>query len=265
MAVDSTKSIAENYAKYAQFFTTESADLANTETFYELLLAEMTNQDPLEPTSNTEFISQLATFSSLQNQSNALAYQQSAYATSLTGKTVTVATSDGTGLKIDTGVVTAVDLSDGENIEITVNGKRYALNKVMAVNSTEQTKAEETVSVNGDGAYATSLIGKQVTVVENNVIDQGTVDYIEVQDGLFTVVVNGLAYDLSSVVRVANPSKSSAAEDEAADEIAAEKTRETDTSILEAQNEEIAAAPEDEEDIADLVDEEEQALLDLFS
>lgn len=201
--VDSTQSIAENYTKYAQYFETETNDLANAETFYKLLLAEMTNQDPMEPTSNTEFISQLASFSSLQNQTNALTYQQSAYATSLAGKTVTIASSTGTGLAVDTGVVTSVDLSDGDNIEVTVNGKRYALKYVMAVNSDETASASSNTS-SSDGAYATSLVGKQVTVLEDGVADQGVVEAIQVENGEFSVVINDLAYSLGSVVRVKN-------------------------------------------------------------
>ena len=250
--VDSTQSIAENYTKYAQYFETSTNDLANAETFYKLLLAEMTNQDPMEPTSNTEFISQLASFSSLQNQTNALAYQQSAYATSLTGKNVTIASSTGTGLAVESGVVTSVDLSDSSNIEVVVNGKRYALKYVMAVNSDDTAATTQTTAnANTDGAYATSLIGKQVTVSESNVIDQGTVEYIEVKDGAFTVVVNGMAYDLSSVVRVANPSGSSASANEAEETTA-------ETSVLEAY--------EDEEDVPDLVDgSEDREILELFS
>ena len=257
-SVDSTQSIAENYAKYASYFETETTDLASAETFYKLLLAEMTNQDPMEPTSNTEFISQLANFSSLQTQNNALAYQQSAYATSLAGKNVTVATSTGTGsLNVDTGVVTAVDLSDSSNIEVTVNGKRYALKYVMAVNSDE---TASTVGVNSNDAYATSLIGKKVTLLQDKVAEQGVVEAIQAENGEFSVVVNGLAYSLGSVVRVENASAGSVSDSEKKEEISSAEEAETETAVLPADT------YEDEEDIPDLVDDsEDQAILDLFS
>ena len=38
--------------------------------FLQLLVAQMKYQDPLEPTSNTEYISQLATFSELEEMQN---------------------------------------------------------------------------------------------------------------------------------------------------------------------------------------------------
>ncbi len=58
--------IRYNHEKYKDKFKDANADLVNAETFLNLLVAEMTNQDPLEPTSNTEFITQMAQFSQLQ-------------------------------------------------------------------------------------------------------------------------------------------------------------------------------------------------------
>ncbi len=37
-------------------------------TFLRLLTAQMENQDPLEPTNNTEFVAQLASFSAVEQQ-----------------------------------------------------------------------------------------------------------------------------------------------------------------------------------------------------
>ncbi len=58
--------------------------------FLQLLVAQMKYQDPLEPTSNTEYISQFATFSQLeemQNMTNAMDMQR---ASGLIGKYVTM-------------------------------------------------------------------------------------------------------------------------------------------------------------------------------
>ena len=213
-----TTSAAENYAKYAQYFEEKSSNtMLSIETFFSLLMAEMTNQDPLEPTSNTEFISQLANFTALQNSSNTLYYNTVSYAASLAGKTVTVATmkADGKGLDVQTGVVTGVDISDGTNIEIVVNGKRYLLSNVMNV-------AETYTSSNtsgSDGAYAVSLIGKKVTLVattdNGGVVDEGIVESIEIENGEYRVVVNGYSFALSDIIKVVNPDDSTDSTDSA--------------------------------------------------
>lgn len=203
-----TTNAAETRSKYAQYFEKSSKnDVLSIETFFTLLMAEMSNQDPLEPTSNTEFIAQLANFTALQNSSNTLYYNTVAYASSLAGKTVTVATNvpGKEGLKIETGVVTGVDISDGTNIEITVNGNRYLLSNVMNVSET----SSSTYGSGSDGAYAVSLIGKYVTLVAETgdgkgLVDAGIVDSIEVENGEFRIVVNGYSYALSDIIKVNN-------------------------------------------------------------
>lgn len=211
MAIDGTSpttSRAENYSKYAEAFEENSkgGTTLSIETFFTLLMAEMSNQDPLDPQSNTEFISQLANFTALQNSSNTLYYNTVSYAASLAGKTVTVATAkpDGKGLNVETGTVTGVDISDGTNIEIIVNGKRFLLSNVMNVSGTAST-----ASTGSDGAYAVSLIGKKVTLYaeldDGVVLDEGIVENIEVENGVYRVVVNGLSYTLDTVVKVSNP------------------------------------------------------------
>ncbi|MGN1120485.1 MAG: flagellar hook capping FlgD N-terminal domain-containing protein, partial [Oscillospiraceae bacterium] len=70
----SSEQIASNYAKYADKFKNSNDELVNSETFLNLLVAEMTNQDPLEPTSNTEFITQLAQMTQLQYMQDSSKY-----------------------------------------------------------------------------------------------------------------------------------------------------------------------------------------------
>lgn len=211
--VSSVDDVRSKYAKY--FEQDNSKSIVSIDTFFQLLMAEMTNQDPLEPTSNTEFISQLANFTALQTNSDSLYYNTVNYASSLAGKTVTVATNAGTDkdgnikLNVETGVVTGVDISDEKSIEITVNGKRYGLGSIMNVagNSTGSTVSAT------DGAYAVSLIGKNVMLKAKNadgqtIIDSGVVDSIEVENGVYRIVMGGLSYPLDSVIKVGNTASS---------------------------------------------------------
>ena len=65
--------------------------------FLQLLVAQMQYQDPLEPTSNTEFVSQYAQFSQVEQMQNMAATSELARATSLVGDYVYVKTTGSDG------------------------------------------------------------------------------------------------------------------------------------------------------------------------
>ena len=71
--------------------TTEVKDSNSSldkDAFLQLLVAQMKYQDPLEPTSNTEYISQLATFSELEEMQNVSASMDMSRANALVGQYV---------------------------------------------------------------------------------------------------------------------------------------------------------------------------------
>ena len=198
--------MVDNRVKYAKLFEDSRKSDISIETFYQLLIAEMTNQDPLEPMSNTEFISQMAAFTSLQVQQEALYYNNSNYATSMVGKKVIVAAAGATssGLDVRTGIVEKVNLTGGE-FKVTVDGREYPMKQVMEVLDPNFGTAR-----GNDGAFATSLIGKYVTIdaVSSTgfpVIVSGTVERIEIKDGNISVIIDKLAYPLENVAKVEPP------------------------------------------------------------
>lgn len=82
----------------AEAKTSKDASSMDKDSFLQLLVAQMKYQDPLEPTSNTEYISQYAQFSqveSLQNMSQNMDLQR---ASSLVGQMVYVKTTDDSGI-----------------------------------------------------------------------------------------------------------------------------------------------------------------------
>ena len=201
MEITSTNKVLQNRIDFADKFTDSRNDEISIETFYKLLMAEMSNQDPLDPMSNTDFISQMAAFTSLQVQQEALYYNNSNYAQSMVGKMVIVAVSMGTGLNVDTGVVSKVNFTGGE-FKVTVNGNDYPLKNVMEVLDGGYGKA-----AGNDGAFATSLIGKYVTVgilnSENTaVIEEGLVQRVEIKDGEISLIIKDIAYPLYAVMKI---------------------------------------------------------------
>ena len=102
--------------------------------FLQLLVAQMKYQDPLEPTDNTEYVAQLAQFSSLEAMNNMSESMDLQRATALVGKTVTVvSTNETTGVTTEvTGTVDYVTHS-GSKTFLTIDGNQYNVDDVKQV------------------------------------------------------------------------------------------------------------------------------------
>lgn len=110
--------------------------------FLQLLCAEMRYQDPLEPTSNTEYVAQLATFSQMEASLNMQNSIDSSRVNDLVGKYVVVkSTSSTTGET--TAVAGFVDYVQYENNQkfISINGALYSADDVYEVADTDYMEA----------------------------------------------------------------------------------------------------------------------------
>lgn len=76
---------------------TKGTSAMGKDQFLQILVAEMQYQDPLEPTTNTEWVSQMATFSQIEELQNMSDSIQKGQAQNLVGKIVIMATTDNTG------------------------------------------------------------------------------------------------------------------------------------------------------------------------
>ncbi|MBL4600391.1 MAG: flagellar hook assembly protein FlgD [Rhizobiaceae bacterium] len=119
--------------------TTAASDNNNVDydTFLKLLVAQLKTQDPTNPTDSTEFLSQLASFSGVEQQVQTnnkldalLTASQLGQATNLIGKTITY-----NGGSLD-GVVSAVSLEQGGTvIAQLVNGQKVPINEGVVISN----------------------------------------------------------------------------------------------------------------------------------
>ena len=128
---------AANAQTTADAISSATSQTLSEQDFLNLLVTQMTSQDPLNPMTNQDMLSQMVQFSTLQGNTtmqSTLAGMQSGQsfseANSMVGQQVNLQT-DANG---DTaqGVVSGVDLSTGTP-QIIVNGQSYNLDQVLSV------------------------------------------------------------------------------------------------------------------------------------
>ncbi|HIZ27952.1 MAG TPA: flagellar hook capping protein [Candidatus Adamsella sp.] len=103
--------------------------------FLQLLMVQLQNQDPMNPTDNQEFIAQQAQFTQvteLQKLNETLTASNSLLqASSLIGKEVTLIDPNNTSQRI-TGIVEGA-IYTGQEAGITINGKNYPLGLIESI------------------------------------------------------------------------------------------------------------------------------------
>lgn len=186
--------------------------------FLQLLVTQMKYQDPLNPSSNTEYVAQLATFSQLEQLQNLSDSSSTSQAFGLVGKTVDITTESATGnTAVITGTVDYVSISNGE-AKLSINGSLYGIDQLATViDSTYLTKkglptvtntalkydasnpTNQNVSVTlGSGETIADDVGIAIngTVIDKNLINVSgnkvTIDksaFTNLKNGTYKVVV----------------------------------------------------------------------------
>ena len=113
MAVKIDTSMAGNTVASTKDNSSNSS--LDKDAFLQLLVTQMQYQDPLEPTSNTEYMAQLAQFSSVEELQNLSSTFSTGQAMNLTGQYVILNVPDSTGeIKQVSGLVDYVTVTDGK-------------------------------------------------------------------------------------------------------------------------------------------------------
>lgn len=123
-----------NFNKQIAQGNRQTSQALGKDDFLKLLITQLQNQDPTNPMEDTQFIAQMAQFSSLEQMTNMnesfgkmAVMLNSSNASASIGRTVELDLGDTTAR----GIVEAATL--GENPQVMVNGMYYDMNKIKAV------------------------------------------------------------------------------------------------------------------------------------
>lgn len=101
--------------------------------FFKLMIAQLKNQNMLNPTDSSEFIGQMAQFSTLSKMEEMSAFNKLSYAVSLIGKDVKVTSKDESGqIATGSGTVDSV-YYDGSDSYVAIDGAYYLAGDVYSV------------------------------------------------------------------------------------------------------------------------------------
>lgn len=128
--------------------------------FLNLMVTQLANQDFMNPVDDTQYLTQLAQFASMQSMQELSYYSQTNYVMSMIGKEATVAKlSLGGNVTQDTGIVSKVSLVDNEFL-VYVNDKSYTLDQIMTIQAPKKSSEAE----DGDDKEEEEQIARSLSV-----------------------------------------------------------------------------------------------------
>lgn len=146
----------------------EAGGSLDKDAFLQLLVTQMQYQNPLEPTDNTEYISQLATFSELEEMQNMSSSMDMQRASGLVGQYVYLETTDSTGnTKMVEGTVDYVSYS-GNKTYLSIDGVLYDFDDLKTVADSDYTVA---VKLADSFSKYLSKLPKVANLTDDNLAD----------------------------------------------------------------------------------------------
>lgn len=168
--------------------------------FLKILSAELSNQDPDNAKDSTQYISQMAQFTSMEQMANLNSTMSSFASNSLVGKGVTMKDTDSSGTPY-TGVIKAVSTKKGEttiSVAVSVNGqnqyKDFPMSNIDTVLDVPDSTIAPITNINGNMSFlsAASLIGKQAEFSDKDAsgnVYKGIVKGVSKENGVINLSV----------------------------------------------------------------------------
>ncbi len=129
---------------YPEKQTRQPKQVLDKDAFLRIMIEQLKNQDPTSPMDSDKFASQLAQFTMLEQLTNLnsqftemLKLQQLNQGSAMLGKLVSLVD----GEEVKTGLVEKV-ITQGNTVQLVVNGKAYPLDMVIAVEEAPQPEVE---------------------------------------------------------------------------------------------------------------------------
>lgn len=151
----SSNKTSQSGAVYNAIFSTEDKDAVSVQDFLSLMVAQLRNQDFMNPVDDTQYVTQLAQFATMKQMEELGEYTKTNYAMSLVGKNVTVARFNVSGgVDRASGPVQKLSLVNGE-YQIYVQDKAYTLDQIMEVNNAADVNKDGSLNVSGKTLQST--------------------------------------------------------------------------------------------------------------
>ncbi len=166
--------------------------------FLQLLIEQMANQDPLNPASDTEYISQLAQFSMLEELQSLNDTMTQTQLYSLVGKYVFVNSTDSESgeQKLIYGKVDGIIKQNGIDY-LVIGDNQYQLSDLVGI-----ANVEETQTVTDTVTNSTGLLGKTISALLNEETITGTVSKLFSRDGVVYALVDDHEIPVSSITEI---------------------------------------------------------------
>jgi flagellar basal-body rod modification protein FlgD len=131
--------VGSNTSNNSSSSATETLGGISQTDFLQLLLTELQNQNPLDPMSDTDFATQLATLSEVgsldslnTNSTDLLQVQQLSSASTLIGQNITYTLTGATNSS--SGVASGLSVQSDGTVDLTINGTNVPLSQINSIN-----------------------------------------------------------------------------------------------------------------------------------
>lgn len=166
----------------------EESSYLDFDSYLELLVAQMSNQDFNDPMSDSEVLNQMATYSMLEGIKTMTEQSNIQYATSLVGKAVTVSNND----VYQTGIVDSIMITNGTP-SLIIDGISHEVSTITDV--TDPAKFADLKTLVGQ-----TVTNGTITGMVTNVIVVGGVEFVVIDDDTLCVRSSVKAVDGSEFV-----------------------------------------------------------------